>query len=115
MKKEKGITLLALIIYIIVFTLVLSLLASLSNYIYSNLHLISSDKISPEEFNKFNSYFVQDVKKSENANVTNKGTGPDDEQVIIQLSDGAYYTWIKKDSCIYKDKAKIAQKITTFS
>ena len=37
MKSEKGITLTALIIYVLVFTATLGLLANLSNFVYSNL------------------------------------------------------------------------------
>ena len=45
MKKEKGITLIALIIYIIMFSATIGLLASLSNYIFNNLSNINSNSI----------------------------------------------------------------------
>ena len=62
MKSEKGITLIILGIYVVVFSIVIALLASLSSYIYNNLGGISDSSIDAVEFNKFNMYFVEDVK-----------------------------------------------------
>ena len=70
MKSEKGITLTALIIYVLVFTATLGLLANLSNFVYSNLSKINTNSVSSEEFNKFNSYFVQDIKESKQGTAT---------------------------------------------
>lgn len=109
MKKEKGITLISLTIYIIVFTLTLAVLASLTNFIYSNLHKVDSGNVSAEEFNKFNSYFVPDVKASEDVTIKNE-----DDRITIQLSNGGTYTYVKAENVIYKDSTKIAKKIVKF-
>ena len=44
MKKEKGITLTALILYIVIFSFTITILASLSSYIYSNMNEINNGK-----------------------------------------------------------------------
>lgn len=110
MKNEKGITLAALVIYVIVFSITIALLASLSNYVYSNLGNISSEQISSEEFNKFNTYFVSDVKQSKSAEVSSEN-----DEIIISLESGSEYTYNKKEKAIYKDKEKIARNIASFS
>lgn len=109
MKNEKGITLAALTIYILIFTLTLAVLANLTNYIYSNLHNVDSGNVSAEEFNKFNSYFVPDVKESKDVTITS-----DDNTITIQLSNGGTYTYVKSENTIYKDKVKIAKKVVKF-
>ena len=43
MKSERGITLTILVIYIIIFSVVIGLLASLSSYIYGNIKYINDN------------------------------------------------------------------------
>ena len=64
MKSEKGITLNSLIIYIILITLVLGLLVSISSYFYSNLDYVNDTGKTMFQFNKFNMYFIEDVKNN---------------------------------------------------
>lgn len=111
MKSEKGITLAALVIYVLIFSITIVLLASLSNYIFQNLNKISAEEISSEEFNKFNVYFIKDVKESRIANVK---AGQSDE-VIITLESGSTYTYKDDENAIYKNKEKIAINIVSFT
>ena len=110
MKNEKGITLAALVIYVIIFSITIALLASLSSYIFDNLGSISSEQISSEEFNKFNTYFVSDVKQSKNVNITTESG-----KVVIKLESGSVYTYNKSEKAIYKNKEKIARNIVSFT
>ena len=110
MKKEKGVTLIVLIMYIIIFTVTIGLLSYLSSYIYSNLDNIDSDSISSEEFNKFNINFVKDVKESKNAKIQNN-----DNEIIISFESGTNYTYKALEKAIYKDKEKIAINIVSFT
>ena len=82
MKIEKGITIVALSIYVIMFTAIIVLLANLTNYVYPNLININSDSISSEEFVKFNTKFVSDIKESSNALVTTT-TDPTGYKIIL--------------------------------
>ena len=110
MKKEKGITLIALIMYIIMFSATIGLLATLSSYIFDNVGNINSNSISSEEFNKFNVNFVKDVKESKNAKIETK-----DGKVLISFESGVNYTYIASEKAIYKDKQKIAINIVSFT
>ncbi len=110
MKKEKGVTLVALMLYIIIFSVTIGLLASLSSYVYNNMSNINSNSISSEEFNKFNINFVKDVKESKDAIVNSDSNG-----VTIVLESGNTYTYRIQEKSIYKNKEKIATNILSFS
>ena len=111
MKNERGITLTALIIYVITFSATLVLLASLSSYIYGNMNTINADKISSEEFNKFNVFFVKDVKESKKGVVNLQTVG----DIVITLENGNNYTYKNSEKAIYRNKEKIARNIITFN
>lgn len=110
MKSEKGITLTSLVIYIVIMTAVMALLGSLSNFFYQNLKKIDSSSISSEEFNKFNTYFVKDVKNSKTAIVQNNG-----QDINIIFENGSKYTYVKNEKAIYKGAVKIARNIVKFN
>ena len=112
MKNEKGITLVALVMYVILFSIAITILATISSYIFNNLDNISSEQISSEEFNKFNTYFVSDVKKSTVATVESEENSDD---LTIKLDGGSTYTYKKSENAIYKDKEKIARNIVSFT
>lgn len=111
MKSDKGITLTALVIYVIIFSATITLVSSLSSFIYSNLKELNTDTISSEEFNKFNTYFVQDVKSSRNVKVETSENG----NVIITLDNGGKYTYSTEENAIYRGKVKIARNIIKFN
>ena len=111
MKKENGITLASLVLYVIIFSFTLGLLAALSNFVYDNMDIISSDSISSEEFNKFNINFLKDVKENSDAVVSNLNGSV----VVTFGSDNkTVYTYKASDKAIYKDKVKIATNILKF-
>ena len=110
MKNEKGVTLAALVVYVIVFSVTITLLASLSRYIYGNLDNINSNAISSEEFNKFSIHFVKDVKQSKNVKIGNNDAG----DLEITFESGNKYTYVLTENAIYKNKEKIARNIASF-
>lgn len=62
MKKEKGITLVSLIIYVIVMVIVLAVMSSMISNFYSNIEGLNANVEPIVEFNKFNIYFLKEVK-----------------------------------------------------
>ena len=110
MNSEKGITLVSLIIYILMFSMIIGLLAGFSSYIYGNLDQINSDSFSSEEFNKFNVNFIKDVKNNRNANINISGNN---KKIIF--ADGTNYDYISSEKSIYRNKVKIAVNIFDFS
>ena len=104
MKQEKGITLISLIIYIILLMVVTSMLAIVSDMFFANTQYITESGKYISEFNKFNMYFIEDVKN-------NKDTYQITENEVI-FEDGTKYTYVSgTDNGIYRNKVKICSNI----
>lgn len=110
MKKEKGITLISLTIYIILFAMIVETVVLFNTDFYSQVTKLNNDNISAEEYNKFNVNFVKDVKESKTATIVNNSGNTQ-----ITLDNGVNYYYISDEQAIYREKIKIASKITTFS
>lgn len=106
-KKENGVTLVALAIYISMLLTVIALLSTIVNNMYPKMTSVNSESLGSEQFNKFNVYFVKDVKSNESATVTNEANG----NVKIAFLDGTNYLYVKSESAIYRGKVKIAKNI----
>ncbi|MBQ3145427.1 MAG: hypothetical protein IJB90_02470 [Clostridia bacterium] len=66
MKSQKGITLTSLAIYIVLVFIVLGILGTVTLNFQSGVKEISSEGTEIAEINKFNMYFLQEVKKQGN-------------------------------------------------
>ena len=67
MKREKGITLLSLIVYIIVMLIVIGVMSAITSNFYKNTDAIKGNVEEVVKFNKFNNYFLKEVKRKNNA------------------------------------------------
>ena len=110
MKKESGITLVTLIVYLMIVSAILAALTNLSSHVYKNIGKLGSENLSAEEFNKFNVNFVKSVKANKKATVTNNN-----QNVTIVFDDGTTYNYINGENSIYKNKIKIAKNINYFT
>ena len=110
MKKESGIALVTLVVYLMIVSTVLVVLTSLSSYVFKNINKLGSGNISSEEFNKFNVNFVKTVKENKTVDITN-----DNDNIIIGFGDGTIYNYISNEKSIYKNKIKIAKNINYFT
>ena len=102
MKSQKGVTLIALVIYVIVLTIVVSILAMISSFFFSNVNFVKDKANYAPEFNKFNMFFIQDVKN--NKNVTVSGNN-------IKFEDGTEYIFKIKQKAIYRNGKAIAKNV----
>lgn len=103
MKEEKGITLTSLILYIMVLLVVVGTLSYVSTYFYSNTSYITDIGKYTAEFNKFNVYFIEDVKNNSNLySIT--------ENKIV-FEDGTIYTY--SNGSIYRNKVEICKNINS--
>ena len=67
MKKCKGITLMTLIIYVGVLLVVIAVMSSIIENFYQNNTTANENTKAILEFNKFNTYFLKEIKKPANA------------------------------------------------
>lgn len=104
MRKERGITLISLNIYIISMCIIIAALSMISNLFYSNTKYLEDNSKNISEYNKFNMYFIEDVKN-------NKNTYQVTENIII-FEDGTVYTYkADTDNSIYRNKVKICENV----
>ena len=106
MNNQKGITLISLIVYIVVLTIILSILSMVSEMFFTNIEYITDKGKYVSEFNKFNMYFVEDIKNNKEILQIN-GTNTE-----IIFEDGTVYTFSDKDKSIYRNKVKICKNIS---
>lgn len=104
MRKQNGVTLVSLIIYIIVLMLVLAMLANISNMFFFNLKYTTENEKYMAEFNKFNMYFIEDIKNNKNTYKLESG------EIIFE--DGIIYTYNINEKAIYRNKVKICSNIS---
>lgn len=104
MKSEQGVTLTSLVIYIAVATVLISTMAVMSSHFFANIQLVKNQSDYVVEYNKFNMFFIQDVKANKAASII--GT-------TIFFEDGTKYEY--KDESIYRNDKKIAKNIRTAS
>ena len=105
-KNFKGVTLVALVIYIIIFTLILGVMSTISTSFFSNIGGVVDTPKYLSEFNKFSMFFVTDAKNYSKANVTD---------TTIQFENGPTYKF--QDNNIYRNETLIAKNVLncTFS
>lgn len=90
MKNEKAITLVSLVIYILVMLLVIGIIGSVSAMFYNNTNNLDDETKDIIEYDKFNSYFVKEIKTANNS--------------IDQISDdGTYIIFTTGNSFLFKD------------
>ena len=66
-KREKGVTLISLTIYVVVMVLVVTLIAVIRSFFYSNVINIDREAIELAELNKLNLYMIEETEKEENS------------------------------------------------
>ena len=104
MSNQKGVTLISLIVYIIVLTIIISILSLVSQMFFTNIKYVTEKGKYVSEFNKFNMYFIKDVKN-------NKDVLECKSNKII-LEDGTIYTYNSEENSIYRNKVKICNNIS---
>jgi len=107
MKSQKGVTLTSLVIYIVVVLIVLGILAVITANFQGNIKEIYSEGTNNSEIDKFNIYFLKEIKK--------QGNKIDEDKFLsneVLFSTGNKYTFNSNEKCIYlNDNIKVAENI----
>ncbi len=104
MKSQKGVTLTSLVIYILLVLIIVGILATITANFQSNIKEMNKEGTKNTEIDKFNVYFLKEVKKQGNA----IDTISDNE---ILFTSGNKYIF-KDDGAIYlNDNIRIAENI----
>ena len=111
MKKENGITLTSLIIYVIGMVIVVTTVSTLTTYFYKNIDINSTNN-DTTQYTKFTSVFLDEINKGQNEVIEAKTISESDKKVsYIIFSDGNQYTFKEDNKSIYKNQVKICENI----
>lgn len=108
MKNQKGITLVSLVIYVLVMIAVLGIMGSIINNFSDNMDTIQVDVQEIVEFNKFNNYFLKEVKLR-----NNKVERVDNNNNYILFTSGNSFTLY--NNSIYYNNIKICDNVQSMS
>lgn len=108
MKKNKGITLTSLIIYVIGMTIMVATIATLTSFFYKNIDIgeITSDTT---QYTKFSSILSEEINTQHNSVIDCKALT--DGVSYIIFSSGNQYTFNENSKSIYKNNVKICDNI----
>lgn len=105
MKSQKGVTLTSLTMYVALIIIVIGILLVITASFQGNVKEIYAEGTANAEVDKFNVYFLKEVKKQGNEINTIS-----ENQILFSLGDK--YTFNREDKCIYlNDNIKIAENI----
>lgn len=102
MKYNEGITLTSVVIYVIVMLIVVGTVGTITGFFYSSTQNLEKSANSLGEFNKFNTYFLNEVKLKGNA------IERIDENRIV-FTSGTTFALV--DGALYKDMVKICTSV----
>lgn len=104
MQSEKGVTLISLTIYIIVFTIVIAVIGVVTGAFTKNIQKTNFFTDPLTEYTAFNSYFSEDV--------NHKGIKIlECRKDYVVFDNGIQYTYIPENKGVYRDKVKIARNV----
>ena len=122
MKKEQGITLITLIIYILLMTFILAGVSSITASFYSNTNEFDKESESAVAYSKFNMYFLTDIKRK-NASIESSGrnyviiTYEDDGNsvgsgdITVEGAETGRVEYSKQNDSLYRNKVKICDNV----
>lgn len=105
-KNENGITLTALVVYVTVMSIAIAAIATITTYAYKNMNNLEEDSQYAVELNKFDMYFLKDLKKAEIIVIEDSQDNAADNYHKItmlyydedDIECSVTYEYIKKDS-----------------
>ena len=98
--SEKGITLTALVVYMVIMVIIIGIMTTISSGFFKNVYNVIDTPQYLSEMNKFIMFFGVDIKNYNNATVTSD---------TIQFENGPTYKY--QDGAIFRNDLKIAEYI----
>lgn len=114
MRNERGITLIALIIYVILMTFVVAGISAITTSFYGNMNLMDETSESAVAFSKFNMYFINDI-KSKNVKIATSDSGGSGTSLTMSMTNDKgkiqTVTYAVRDDGIYRENVKVCDKV----
>jgi len=106
MRKQNGITLVSLVLYIILMIIILGVMTIVTNEFYKNTDTVQGNVQEIIEFNKFNNYFLKEIK-------TNNNRVDNFEENYILFSSGNSFSIVNES--IYYNNLKVCEGVKEFN
>lgn len=102
MKNNHGVTITSLIVYVIAMLIVIGIIANLTSFFYTNVFNLEDESKNISEISKFNMYFLEEVKNSNNS--------------IVEISENKITfitgnTFTLQDNSIYLNNIRICENV----
>lgn len=102
MKKDSGLTITSIIIYIVAMLIVIGIIATITSFFYTNVNNANNSSNNISEITKFHMYFLEETTKQDNEiNVITDN--------IVSFKSGNTFTF--QDSSIYINNVKVCEDI----
>ena len=111
MKNQKGITLMALVVYIVVMLIAISLVSIITTSMTTNLENVEKTSKDVSKVNEFDMYFLSDIKNN-GFSVYDTQYNEINKYIILETKDGNTIQYIFKDNVIYRVYRKDANNET---
>ena len=107
MKSQKGITMASLGVYIVVSIIVVATLATIMANYKNSIKTMDNDAEYLSEYNKFNLYFLEEVKKPENSSMerANSIETVDNDYNLIKFKTGNEFIYKIQEEILYLNKS----------
>lgn len=107
MKSQKGITMASLGVYIVVSIIVVATLATIMANYKNSIKTMDNDAEYSSEYNKFNLYFLEEVKKPENSSMerANSIETVDNDYNLIKFKTGNEFIYKIQEEILYLNKS----------
>ena len=112
MKKEKGVTLISVIVYVIGLLIVVGVISTLTGFFYKNVNINTDNTEITKQFTKFNSYFTSEINEKDIYVLEVKTSGETPTTTsYIAFSNGVTYTFSEENKSIYRNQVKICTNV----
>lgn len=108
MKSESGITLISLTMYIVVFSTIVLIMSAVSTFFYKNVSTVNSKGEERYEIDKFNMYFLEDIKNNSKVEIN------DESNKITFYQTNNIYLFNANNNTIYRNNVKLCSNVEEF-
>lgn len=102
MRKDSGLTITSIIIYVIAMMMVIGIIASITSFFYTNVNNLNDNSNNVAEITKFHMYFLEETTNKNNEIITISNN-------VIAFSSGNTFTF--QDNSVYFNYVKICENI----
>lgn len=107
MKRENGVTMIAVTVYVMVLAIIIGIIANISTFFYKNVSNVKQEGKQAAEFNNFDLYFKKEFEKKGNK-IEKIDTSKYKSYIIFESGNQYVY----KDNGVYMNSVKICDNVS---